>query len=319
MDSRGLTYWRDRDIMATFTLRCNRFEWINVVSPTTADIQGLRKAHREISELHLEDLLSQTERPKVDEEDNYLFVVIHFPRWDPNQRVSRLSEVEFIIGRSYLITVHDGTLKPLVRLFARCELYENERNAVIGKGANDAFYVILDKMVDYLFPILAKVEAHIHEIEDNLFARDARTVIQQIAEQRRDIIVLRRIIRHLVPVVETVARTEHSIIREDLEEYFGDTVDHLYAARDIIDENFEIINSVAETADTLLSHRINEVMRVLTVISVIMLPLTLISGIYGMNIGLPLQEHPNAFIVVAVSMIAVATLMLAYFRTRNWI
>ena len=104
-----------------------------------------------------------------------------------------------------------------------------------------------------------------------------------------------------------------------MEEYFGDIVDHLFKLRDIADENFEIINSFADTADTLASYRINEVMRILTVISVIMLPLTLISSIYGMNIVLPFADSPHAFIITAGIMLIIALLMLYLFRRRQWL
>lgn len=305
--------------MATFELKCSRFIWTNIVHPTRADIDLLRGVHPDIHPLHLEDLLSQTERPKIDEGENYLLVVMHFPAYDLQNRVSRPSEVEFIIGRNYLVTVHEGTLKPLVRLFARCELYESERNTVFGKGANDAFYALIDHLVDGIFPILRDMDITVREIEEQIFSGDARAIIREITVVRRDAIALRRIIRHQVPIMETLERTEHRIIREDLEEYFGDTVDHLLTARDIVEENYEVIAGLAETADTLLSHRINEVMRVLTVISVIMLPLTLISGIYGMNIQLPLYDHPAAFILVVALMILIATSMLIYFRRRKWL
>ena len=104
-----------------------------------------------------------------------------------------------------------------------------------------------------------------------------------------------------------------------MEEYFGDIADHLFKLRDIADENFEIINSFADTADTLSSYRINEVMRILTVISVIMLPLTLISSIYGMNIDLPFADDPHAFIITAGIMLIIVILMLLYFRKRQWL
>jgi len=305
--------------MATFELKCNRFTWTNIVSPTRADIQELSKIYPFIRPLHLDDLMSQTERPKIDEDESYLFVVMHFPVWDPKHRLSRASELEFVIARHALVTVHDGTLKPLVHRFAQAELYEQQRSKLAGKGANDTFYAIIDELVDYLFPILGKVDAHIHEIENEIFSADTRVVVRDIALVRRDIIALRRMIRHLVPIVQRMARIEHPVIREELEEYFDDSVDHLVAARDIIDENYEIIAGLADTANTLVSHRINEVMRLLTVISVIMLPLTLVSGIYGMNITLPLMEHPDAFIVVIALMVLIATGMLAYFRHRKWL
>lgn len=305
--------------MAVFELQCSRFVWTNIVQPNASDVQRLGEKYPQIHPLNLEDLLSQIERPKVDEEDDYLFVVLQFPVWDAAHRLSRASEVEFIVGRNYLVTVHDGSLKPLVRTYARCELYTEERHKLVGKGANDAFYGLLDQLVDYIFPMLRKVDINIHRIEDSLFEGNPRSIIRDIALLRRDIIALRRIVRHLVPVVEQLSNTEHPVIREDLEDYFGDTIDHLHTARDIIDEDYEVIVGLAETADTLVSHRINEVIRVLTVISVIMLPLTLVSGIYGMNINLPLSEHPDAFIVVLALMVTIAVTMLLYFRKRKWL
>jgi magnesium transporter len=130
---------------------------------------------------------------------------------------------------------------------------------------------------------------------------------------------LRRIIRQQVPVLEGLENTEHPIIHENFEEYFGDLVDHMAKARDFADEDFEIIGNLAETADTLANYRINEVMRILTVISVIMLPLTLISSVYGMNINLPLDDNPNAFMMISVGMLLLVLFLLAYFRQRRWL
>ncbi|MDQ7034478.1 MAG: CorA family divalent cation transporter [Anaerolineae bacterium] len=161
------------------------------------------------------------------------------------------------------------------------------REKLLGRGANHTFYTIIDQLVDYIFPILRKVDGNIRRIEEDVFTADTPAAIREISLVRRDVLALRRIIRQQVPIIEQLERVEHPIIHDDLEEYFGDIADHLYKARDIIDENFEIISILADTADTLASHRINEVMRILTVISVIMLPLTLLTSFYGMNIPLP--------------------------------
>jgi magnesium transporter len=305
--------------MPTFEIKCKRFNWVNIVRPTPEDVQRLSKSFAFIHPLHLEDMLSPIERPKIDEEDDYLFVVMRFPVWDPKHRLSRPTEIKFIVTRNTLITIHDATLKPLVNRFSQCELYEEQRNELAGKGVIDTFYAIIDELVDYLFPILHRVDANIHDIGDGIFTADTRTIIRDIALVRRDIIALRRMIRHLVPVVEQLAHIEHPVIREELDEYFDDALDHVYTARDIIDENYEIIEGLSETADTLVSHRINEVIRVLTVISVIMLPLTLVSGIYGMNIKLPFNEHPDAFLFVMALMLLIVVLMLTYFRHRKWL
>ncbi len=298
----------------------DRTTWINIERPDATDVEALRRIYPYIHPLNLEDVLSPIERPKIDDDPDYLFVVLLLPLWDAVSRLTRASEVDFFVGRGYVVTVHDGVLKPLERLFESCKDDEEARHKLLGSGASHAFYVMLDHLFDYLFPILRRVDGNIHVIEDAIFTKDDRQIIRDIALLRRDIIALRRIIRQQVPILENLERVDRKIIHEDLDEYFGDIVDHLYRARDIIDEDAEIIAGLSDTADTLLSHRLNGVMRILTVFSVIMLPLTFISSVYGMNIsGLPFADHPQSFWIVNGFMLVTAAVMLIYFRRRKWL
>ena len=309
--------------MAIQTLTYGRVTWVNIVHPTPADVDELRQLYPYIHPLNLEDVQSHMERPKIDEDEDYIFVVMHFPHWDSVKALSRAREVDMFIGRGYVITVHDGYLHTLNNLWEKCERDEEFREKILGRGANHTFYTIVDQLVDYIAPILRKVDGNIRRIEEDIFTADTPDVIREISLVRRDVIALRRIIRQQVPIVEQLERVEHPIIHDDLEEYFGDIADHLYKARDIIDENFEIINSLADTADTLASHRINEVMRILTVISVIMLPLTLLTSFYGMNIPLPgtenflVQDEP--FWILSAMMVLLVVGLLVYFRRRGWL
>jgi magnesium transporter len=297
----------------------NRTTWINIVRPTAQDAEALRRIYPYIHPLNIEDILSSNERPKIDTYDDYIFVVMHFPVWDSKIRLSRQSEVEFFIGRGYVVTIHEGNLKPLERLYDRCLTDETAPKKFLDGGASHAFYYILDLLVDYVFPIMRRTDSNIRSIEETVFTADAREVIREIAVLRRDIIALRRIIRQQVPILQSLERMTHPIIQEELEDYFGDILDHLNRARDMIDEDYEIIASLSETADTLVSHRINGVIRVLTVFSVIMLPLTLLSSIYGMNINLPFADHQNAFLILSGIMVTIAIGMLLYFRMKKWL
>jgi magnesium transporter len=305
--------------MAINHLAVGRVHWTNIVSATQQDIELLHHNYPSIHPLHLEDVSSRIERPKIDDGDDYLFIVMHFPIWDEKIRLTRASEVDIFLNKGGIITIHDGVLKPLNRLWSQITNSEEDRQKLLGKGANHVLYTIIDQLVDGIFPMLRKIDWNMRDIEEEIFSRDTRAIIRDITLMRRDVIALRRIIRQQVSIVESLERHKRPMFEDELDEYFGDIVDHLHKARDIIDEDMEIITGLAEAADTLASHRINEVMRVLTVISVIMLPLTLISGIYGMNIKLPFEDHPIAFIFVVGLMILIATLMLVYFRKRNWI
>ncbi len=307
--------------MATQIISTSKVTWTDIVRPTPMDVKELEERYPFFHPLHLEDMGSGIERPKIDDDEVYLFIIMHFPLWDAKSAISRASEVDFFVGRGYLVTIHDGTLKPLVQLVERCVNDEEAREMFLSRGTNQALHRIIDMLVDYIFPILRQVDRKVRTIEEGLFDSDARKIIRDISLVRRDVLSLRRIIRHQIPIVEELEGVEHPLIHEDLEEYFGDIADHLYKARDIIEENAELIASFADTADTLASHRINEVMRILTVFSVIMLPLTLITSFYGMNTqeDLPFADHPNAFIILTGIMIIMTVAMLYYFRRRGWL
>lgn len=296
-----------------------RITWIDIADPTLHDVGIIRRLYPNLHPLNLEDILSPIERPKIDEEEDYIFIVAHFPLFDREQRLSRPSEINFFIGRDFLITIHDDRLKPLSQTFNECRESGEQCHRLLGKSSGHAFYVLLDKLVDNIFPMLEKVDGNIRRVEEDIFDAEGVGMIRTIALVRRDTIALRRIIRQLVTIITQIDRMSTSLIHEDLEEYFGDIVDHIQRARDIIDEDVEIIGGLSETADTLLSHKINAVIRILTVFSVIMLPLTFVTSMFGMNVLLPLQDHPDAFLLISIVMLLISGLMIAYFRYRHWI
>ncbi|MBN1678874.1 MAG: magnesium/cobalt transporter CorA [Anaerolineae bacterium] len=305
--------------MAIQTIQHGRVAWTNIERVTPEDIEQLRESYPHFHPLDLEDLRSRIERPKIDEYDDYLFVVMQFPLWDPVQRVSRASEVDMFVGSGYLVTTSDGLLKPLRNLFEQCQTNDAVREELMGRGSSKIFYAVIDRLVDYVLPILYKVDANIRDLEEEIFAEDSRRVMQDLSFIRRDIISLRRIIRPQIVIIENLEKTDRPFIREELDVYFGDILDHLIKAWEIVDDHLEVINGLSDTANALVSYRLNEVMQILTVISVIMLPLTLISGIYGMNIDLPLMRDSNAFPAVMGLMFAIAFSMLMYFRHRGWL
>jgi magnesium transporter len=307
--------------MTTERVIGDRITWVNITDPTLHDVAWLRRNYPFIHPLNLEDVSSYIERPKLDDQPDYLFAVMHFPLWDAATRLSRPSEVDCFVGRDFIVTIHDGVLKPLNRLFRDCNENETERKNLLGKSAGHAFYVILDQLVDYIFPILSKVEASIRALEERIFDEESGAdIIRAIALVRRDTIALRRIIRQQIPIFEQLERSKTTLIHEELDEYFGDLVDHIQRARDIIDEDAEVIIGISDTADTLISHRLNNVIRILTVFSVIMLPLTFISSVFGMNVDFPINEqHPDSFLFISAVMIIIAAVMLIYFRRRKWL
>ena len=305
--------------MGVEVLSHGRVTWVNIEKPTPEDMDDLRKLYPHFHPLDLEDCLSRIERPKIDEYDDYLFIIMQFPVFDARHRVSRPGEVDMFIGAGYLVTVHDGNLWPIARLFDDCQVDEAIRQKHMGRGASRLLHDVIDRLVDYCFPILYKVDANIREIEEDIFTEQVPDVVREISWVRRDIIALQRIVKPQIAIVANLEHKDRPFIREELDVYFGDVLDHLNKAWDMLEDHRDVIEGLSDTANTLTSYRINEVMKILTIISVIMLPLTLLSGIYGMNITLPLANHPLSFVFVLLLMVLLAGGMLFYFKKRRWI
>ncbi|WP_026369200.1 magnesium transporter CorA family protein [Kallotenue papyrolyticum] len=295
-------------------------EWIDIQHPTLAEMNELRQRFG-FHPLNLEDCLSKVQRPKIDSypEQGYLFVVLHFPRFNKRTRHSEPAEVDLFVGRGYLITVHDGQLKPLAQLLHAAQTDEALRARLMGRGSGYLLYRVIDRLVDYIFPILGKVDEHIEYIENGIFDRNTRDLVQHLSLVRRDIIALRRIIKPNIPVLRLLTAREWPFLRVDEDIYFGDILDHLDKQWDMLEDAKDIIEGLNSTLDSLTSHRINEVMKILTIISVILLPMTLLASVYGMNVDLPLDEHPAAFSVVVCLMLGAALGMLFFFRIKKWI
>jgi magnesium transporter len=304
--------------MSLQTIAYGKVTWTKIENPATEDIEVLRR-NFSFHPLDLEDCLSKIERPKIDEYDDYLFIVMHFPIYDLDQQISQPAEVDFFIGVNYLVTVHDGRLKPIVQLFEDCRAYEQTRQRHMGAGASRLLHSVIDKLVDYCFPILAKVDHNIQTIEDEIFTEHMRQIVQRISVVRRDIIALRRVIKPQLAIVANLEHVDRPFIREDLDVYFGDIHDHLQKAWEELEDYREVLEGLSDTSESVVSYRINDVIKILTIISVMMLPLSLISGIYGMNVLLPGQGSPWAFVAIIAAMALIVLAMLAFFKKKNWL
>jgi magnesium transporter len=304
--------------MSMSTVTENKVSWINIVDPSQEDIAHLRRYYP-FHPLDLEDCLSSIERPKVDEYENYLFAVMHFPIYDPDARISRISELDVFIGSGYLITLHDGELKPLLRLFEECQKDERARSKHMSRGAGQLLYGILDRTVDYVMRILTQVGSRISQVEERIFVEDMRHIVEEISVIRRDVIALRRIIKPQIGVVSNLERKDRPFIREGMDVYFGDIVDGFSRAWDELEDHREVIENLSSTSDSITSYRINETMRALTVISVLLLPLSLLASIYGMNVSLPFDKDPYAFYGLMGIMVALIVGLIVLFRSRKWI
>jgi magnesium transporter len=291
--------------------------WVNIEGPTTGETEYLAEHYR-FHPLDLDDCLSRRQRPKIDEYEEYFFVVLHFPLFSREMRVTVPSQVSVFIGKDYLVTVHQGALKPLVKLFKDCQLHEEARRANM-KNSGYLLYRITDRLIDYCLPITYKIMENLERVEHDIFDTRGRGTVIELSELRRDIISYRRVIWPMRAVVGTLGQKTQQFTREDLEVFWGDLVDHVDKIWDILDECKEIVEGLKDTNDSLYSHRTNEVIRILTIISTTMLPLTLVASVYGMNIPLPGESRELSFAIILAIMVVVIGIMLAFFRHRRWV
>ncbi len=296
--------------------------WVNIEKPTLRETAYLAQNYP-FHPLDLDDCLSRMQRPKIDEykDEDYLFIVLHFPVYNKEARVTVASQVSIFISGNYIVTLHSGELKPLTKLFRECYINQEVCRENLSYGSGYLLYRIVDRLVDYCVPILNKVTENIERVEDDIFAGSRPGTIKELSLLRRDIISYRRIIWPMRAVIGTLDhRIAKFFTQEDIEVYFGDVVDHLDKIWDALDECKEVIEGLNDTHDSMAANRTNEVMRVVTIIATILLPPTLIASIYGMNLEfLPFRDSPYSFACVLLLMLGIIGIMLFFFRRRRWI
>ena len=300
------------------SLTWGELTWINIEHPTEKEIEYLAQNYP-FHPLDLDDCLSRIQRPKIDKYKDYLFLVFHFPVFHKEARVTRASQLSVFIGPNYLITLHRGELKPLVKLFKECEIDEESRQENFSAGSGYLLYRIIDRLVDYCIPISNKMLDNIEDVEDGIFSNTRRSQIKGISVLRRDIIAFRRIIWPMRAVIGSLEPNVRRFTKMDLSVYFGDTVDHLDRIWDALDEYKELIEGLNDTHDSLMTNHTNTIIRLLTIISTILLPTTLIASIWGMNMDLPFKSSSHSFIYIVLIMAGIIGGMLYFFRRKKWL
>ena len=294
--------------------------WLNIESPTAIEMRALAERY-EFHELDYEDVLSRRQRPKVDEYPEYLFVVLHFPWYDKKVKRLNTAELDIFIGPDFLITCPNVSLKPLARVFHLCEANDAFREEVFSQGPGYLLYRILSELFDYCFPILDKIGYKLDVIEEGIFEGRAKEMVWEISNVKQEIIAYRKIIKPeltTLRVLEMKSSTRY--LPSTLEVYFDDVIDAGERVWDILENYKEIVEALEDTNETVIQHRLNDILLVLTIMSTTILPLTLITGAIGMNVPLPFgfEDSEHAFWIIMGSMVAITVGLLVFFRSRKW-
>src|SRR5918996_592223 len=284
--------------------------WINVERPRAVD-QAWLEERFEFHPLDYEDVFSRNQRPKVDEYDDYLFCVLHFPRYD--KTVSRLNaaELDLFVGPDFLITLPNEPLQPVEYLFELCRTNEELREEYFSKGPGYLLYKIVDDCVDASFPMLRKIGNKLERIEEDIFEGKTSEVVRDISNAKQEIINFRKVIRPQRAAFADLERNKQRYIADDLDIYFDDIVDASERIWDMLENFKEVVEALEDTNESAIAHRSTETVRILTAFSVIFLPLTLVASIWGMNVGVPGERDMTAFWLILGFMVVLLGGMIA--------
>jgi magnesium transporter len=289
--------------------------WVDVSAPGPDDSRILSDVFR-FHPLSVEDALSEIHHPKIESYDGYLYLVLHGIDFQETERHFATHDIDFFLGRNYLVTVHDGTSRSIVNLRAVCDRHGH----VLAEGPVGALHRIVDALVDHYRPEVEEFERRISELEELAFT-GRQEVVRELLALKRDLAWMRRVIIPQRDAVGRLARREFAAISDEMAYRFRDVHDGLVrlAEEGILFQ--DRVTGILDAHLTIVSNRLNQVMKLLTVMATIFLPLGVLSGLYGMNVPLPSLPGGDAvqFWWIVGIMAGIALLMVGLFRRVHWI
>lgn len=311
------------------TIQGKNFSWIDMQNPDRTDVEELAKKYN-FNSLNIEDCMTKSELPKLDSYDDHFFVILQFPPISPKVGMAKNSQLSIFFGKDFLVTVHQGDLKPLIDLVGLCVTgSDNQRKErLLGKSSGLLLHEITDMLVDDLLHTSRRIIANLDDLEEGVFDQ-TKSVARSIALLRREINQLRRIANPLKRWVLEIAKNvkRFSDEGEDLILFFDDVIDHIDKVIETLEESRETMEIYKDTDFVLSTEKTNKVLAVLTIIFTLAIPATVIGTFYGMNINLPggddegwmiLGPYTSFILIIIASSVPVA-LMFAYFKKLGWI
>jgi magnesium transporter len=300
------------------------FKYLHSPSNTWINIDGLRKddvekicTHFNIHPLIAEDILSLGQRPKTDEINNLLFCLLNMLSFDEKNGVIDTEQVSIILGKNFVITFQEDAEKdPFNPLRDKLNMLGSK---VRQNGSDFLFYSLLDYIVDHYFLVMEKMGDKIELLEEDIIKNSNNRSLVKINVLRKEMIVLKRSIAPVRELVSSIMRSESELIDERTEKYFKDVYDHIIQAYDLSENYRDMMMNLQDLYLSNVNLRMNEVMKVMAVVTCLLAPATVIGGIFGMNFDiLPLIHNKWGFFVSVALMLFIPLLMIRSFRKRGW-
>jgi magnesium transporter len=290
--------------------------WIDLDTPTPEEGHILEDPFH-FHPLAIEDCLKDVNHPKVDDYDGYIFFIVHGVRFDAPKDVFETRELDIFLGPNYLITHHEGPMRSIETAQEQCG---KAQNPAMPRGVDFLAHQILDHLFDHYFPNLDALEDRIDEVQAEVFSDPQPSTLQAIFRLRKDVMQLRRISQPQRDLVNRLARGEFKEISARAAVYFRDIYDNLYRLVDASYQYHDLVQGTLEAYLSVVNNRLNEAMKRLTVVTAILAPVTVISGVYGMNFEhMPELHWRFGYAWAIVLMLLASGGLVGYFRKRGWI
>ncbi|MBI5729083.1 MAG: magnesium transporter CorA family protein [Candidatus Magasanikbacteria bacterium] len=296
-------------------------QWVNVTRQTKKELDELAERFNFLP-IDLAESAPSFQRPKIVRRPGYYFIVLHFPVFDRETKRLSFTEIDFFLNANYLVTVHDGTLHPLESFFAACAKEETKKELHFTGTAVHILFELLDTLLQAVFPILLHVNEDISAVDKKLFSRAAeRHIAEEILRLKTNIVTFRRAMQgHKTVLERLVMYGDRDLNLYSYQSYINTLREAATEIWHMLDSQKESINALHETNESILSLRMNEVMKTLTVISVITFPLTLVATIFAIRApATPLVNVPYGFFFISFLTLLGAALMLLAFKKKHWL
>jgi magnesium transporter len=313
-ESRSFTRVPETDAINGLCSNASKIVWVDVSDPTSQDFDSLAKQFG-FHPLSIEDCRHQHQRPKVEEFPGYYFIVLYEAVLNEAGRL-QLGELGIFLGKNYLVTVHSQP----IRAIETAERLWRSWTDLAERGTGLLAYLLIDAVVDDYLPLLDEVSDRMDSLEDQIFADFQPESLEEIFRVKKELLLLRRAVTPLRDVFNTLLRREQPIFSRETHTYFQDVFDHLIRVADTIDTLRDMVGSMMDAYLSISGNRMNLIMKRLTSIATILMSVTLVAGIYGMNFDyMPELKWRYGYVGALLSMVAVGLAIFSYFRRIKWL
>lgn len=298
----------------------NAITWIDIQKPTQKDLNNL-KSEFNLSPFIEEQFLPSIHRPKIEEFPGQLFMALHFPVYKKNSKKTKNVELDLIVLNNTLITSHASPIPELQRFIKECEEQTYQQQQYF-KSVGNLLFELLDHLIDECLPMLDHIGEKIERIENNVFKGKEKEMVMEIAMVKKDLIDFRRAIKPQRSVLDILNSKSTRLFNSDVKPLAQEVVGSIIRVWNVLENNRELIGSIERTNNSLLSHKLSDIMKFLTVVSFITFPLSVIVGFFGMNIytHVPfVKENSFAWAYILGLMFVTTTIMVIYFRKKKWL